>query len=220
MQPAGFVQRCRYHSPEDIFMKRALPGLLLWVLLCTALPALAHGDHGDQATLGAGSFMSGFLHPFTGWDHVVAMVAVGLWGAFLGRPALWVLPVVFPLVMAAGGFLGVVGVPLPGIELGIALSAVVLGVLVAAAARPPLWVAALLVGGFAVFHGHAHGAELPGAADPALYSLGFVLATGLMHAGGIAFGALSQWPAGRMAVRAGGGLIGLAGLGFVWAALN
>jgi urease accessory protein len=146
------------------------------------------------------------------------MVAVGLWGAFLGRPAIWVLPIVFPLVMAFGGFLGLVGVPLPGIEIGIALSAIVLGVMVAAAARPPLWVAAVLVGVFAVFHGHAHGTELPGAADPLLYSLGFVVATGLMHAGGIAFGALARWPAGRWVVRAGGGLIGLAGLSFLLAA--
>jgi urease accessory protein len=195
---------------------------LLAAALCAlaSAPAWAHGDHGDSAPLGSGSFATGFLHPFTGWDHVAAMVAVGLWGAFLGRPALWVLPIVFPLVMAFGGFLGLVGLPLPGIEIGIALSAVVLGVMVAAAARPPLWVAALLVGAFAVFHGHAHGTELPGAADPLLYSLGFVLATGLMHAGGIAFGGLSHWPAGRWAVRAGGGLIGLAGLSFLLAAVS
>jgi urease accessory protein len=189
------------------------------MILLTGM-AWAHGEHGDAAPLGGGSFMTGFLHPFTGWDHVAAMVAVGLWGSFLGRPAIWVLPIVFPLVMAFGGFLGLTGVPLPGIEIGIALSAVVLGVMVAAAARPPLWVAAVLVGGFAIFHGHAHGTELPGAADPLAYSLGFVLATGLMHAGGIAFGLLSRWPAGRWAVRAGGGLIGLAGLGFLLAAAS
>lgn len=193
-----------------------LLGLVLWGLL--SAPAWAHGDHGDSATLGGGSFATGFLHPFTGWDHMAAMVAVGLWGAFLGRPAIWVLPIVFPLVMAFGGLLGMTGMPLPGIEIGIALSAVVLGVMVAAAARPPLWVAALLVGAFAIFHGHAHGAELPGAADPLQYSLGFVVATGLMHAGGISFGALSRWPAGRWAVRAGGGLIGIAGLSFLLAA--
>ncbi len=188
----------------------------LWVAI--AAPAWAHGDHSASTPLGGGSFATGFMHPFTGWDHVAAMVAVGLWGAFLGRPAIWVLPIVFPLVMAFGGFLGLVGVPVPGIEIGIAVSAIVLGLMVAAAARPPLWLAALLVGVFAIFHGHAHGTELPGAADPLLYSLGFVIATGLMHAGGIAFGALAHWPAGRWAVRAGGGLIGLAGLGFLIAA--
>ena len=195
----------------------AVSGLALALILSSAA-AWAHGDHGDSAPLGGGSFASGFIHPFTGWDHVAAMVAVGLWGAFLGRPAIWVLPIVFPLVMAFGGFLGMVGVPLPGIEIGIALSAVVLGLMVATAARPPLWLAAMLVGAFAIFHGHAHGTELPGAADPLLYSLGFVLATGLMHAAGIAFGSLTRWPAGRWAVRAGGGLIGLAGLSFLLAA--
>jgi urease accessory protein len=204
---------------ENLYMTPQRQRLLILTLLfCLSLPAWAHGDHGDAAPLGGGSFMTGFLHPFSGWDHVTAMVAVGLWGAFLGRPAIWVLPVVFPLVMALGGFLGLVGVPLPGIEVGIALSAAVLGVMVAAAARPPLWVAALIVGGFAIFHGHAHGTELPSAADPLLYSLGFVMATGIMHAAGIAFGALVRWPAGRWAVRAGGGLIGLAGLGFLAAA--
>lgn len=201
-------------------MNRTNKGLLttaLWLL--ATLPAWAHGDHGDQAPLGGGAFVTGFMHPFSGWDHVAAMVAVGLWGAFLGRPAIWVLPLVFPLVMALGGFLGLVGVPLPGIEIGIALSAVVLGAMVAAAARPPLWMAASIVGVFAIFHGHAHGTELPGAADPLFYSLGFVIATGLMHVGGIAFGALVRWPAGLWTVRAGGGLIGLAGLGFLVAAL-
>lgn len=163
----------------------------------------------------AGGFYSGLLHPVLGWDHVVAMVAVGLWGAFLGSPAIWVLPVVFPLVMAFGGALGVVGVPLPAVETGIAASAVVLGLMVAAAARPPLWVAALIVAVFAVFHGHAHGTELPDAASPLAYSLGFVVATGLLHLCGIAFGLLVRWPAGRIAVRTGGGLIALAGVGFL-----
>lgn len=189
-------------------------------LAATALNVQAHGDHGDEAALGEGGFVTGFVHPLTGWDHIAAMVAVGLWGAFLGRPAIWVLPVVFPLVMALGGLMALLGVPLPGIELGIALSAVVLGVMVAAAARPPLWVAAAVVGCFAIFHGHAHGTELPAAADPLLFSLGFVMSTGLLHVAGIAFGALSHWPAGRWAVRAGGGVIGLAGVGFLLAALG
>ena len=109
--------------------------------------------------------MGGFAHPVFGPDHVIAMVAVGLWGAFLGAPAIYILPIVFPLVMAAGGVLGILGVPLPGVEIGIAVSAVMLGMMVALAAQPPLWVAAVLVGAFAIFHGHAHGAELPPGAD-------------------------------------------------------
>lgn len=189
--------------------------LVACVLLACALPVWAHGDAGDAA----GGFVAGFLHPLLGWDHVVAMVAVGLWGAFLGRPALWVLPVVFPLVMALGGMLGLLEVPLPGVNTGIALSAIVLGAVVALAARPPLWVAAVVVGAFAIFHGHAHGTELPDAANPLVFSLGFVIATGLLHVCGIGFGLLVRWPAGRVAVRVMGVLITLVGLAFLVGAL-
>jgi urease accessory protein len=185
-----------------------LPATLALVLL--AHPALAHTEAGI-----AGGLLSGFLHPILGPDHVIAMVAVGLWGAFLGAPAIWLLPIVFPLVMALGGVLGVLGVPLPAVEVGIALSAVALGAMVAFAARPPLWVAAVLVGAFAIFHGHAHGAELPAAANPLAYGIGFVAATGLLHLTGIAFGLLVRWPLGERAVRAGGGLIACAGLYFL-----
>ena len=143
------------------------------------------------------------------------MVAVGLWGAFLGNPAIWILPVVFPLVMAFGGAIGVAGIELPAVETGIATSAVILGAMVAFAARPPIWVAAVIVGAFAIFHGHAHGTELPAAANPLAYSLGFVIATGLLHLCGIAFGLLVRWPAGEVLVRAGGGMIALAGVGFL-----
>ena len=182
------------------------------LFLIALLLAGSAGAH--QGSL-AGGFGSGFMHPILGWDHVVAMFAVGLWGAFLGRPAIWLLPVVFPMVMAFGGALGVIGVPLPAVETGIAVSAMVLGAMVALAARPPLWVAALLVGVFAIFHGHAHGTELPSAANPLAYSLGFVLATGMLHLFGIAFGVLTKWPAGRAAVRATGASIALLGTGFL-----
>ena len=173
--------------------------------------ALAHSGGGLQ-----GGFVSGFTHPILGWDHVVAMVAVGLWGAFLRAPAIWLLPVVFPIVMAFSAALGVLGVALPAVEIGIAGSAVVLGLLVLLAARPPLWLAGLIVGVFAVFHGHAHGAELPEAADPVAYSVGFVLATGLLHLAGIAFGALGRWRVGRLLVRAGGGAVSVTGALFLF----
>jgi urease accessory protein len=175
----------------------------------TVAPGLAHSGSS------AGGFIGGFAHPLFGPDHVVAMVAVGLWGAFLGAPAIWLLPIVFPLVMAAGGALGILGVALPAVETGIAASAVVLGMMVALAAKPPLWVAAVLVGIFAIFHGHAHGTELPPGSDAVAYSFGFVIATGLLHLAGIAFGNLARWPAGRFAVRAAGGAIALAGLAFL-----
>jgi urease accessory protein len=159
--------------------------------------------------------VSGFTHPIFGLDHVAAMVAVGLWGAFLGQPAIWLLPVVFPLVMAFGGLLGISGVPVPAVEAGIAASALALGAMVALALRPPLWVAALLVGAFAIFHGHAHGTELPQAANPLAYGAGFVIATGLLHLSGIALGLLARWPAGVGAVRVGGGAIACAGIYFL-----
>lgn len=191
-------------------MNRSMSILAFMCLSLFGGAAVAHEGGGVT-----GGFISGFFHPILGWDHVAAMVAVGLWGAFLGRPAIWVLPVVFPMVMAFGGVLGVAGVLLPAVETGIATSAIVLGVMVVLAARPPLWVAAAVVGAFAIFHGHAHGTELPTAANPLAYSLGFVVATGLLHISGISFGLLARWPAGTVAVRAGGGVIALAGVGFL-----
>ncbi|MEM1111888.1 MAG: HupE/UreJ family protein [Pseudomonadota bacterium] len=184
--------------------------LFLAGLLIVSQAAIAH-EAGDVA----GGFSSGFMHPILGWDHVVAMVAVGLWGAVLGQPAIWILPVTFPLVMAFGGVLGVIGVPLPGVEIGIALSAIILGAMVLSAARPPLWLAAVIVAAFAIFHGHAHGTELPDAVSPLAYSLGFVLSTGLLHMCGIGFGLLTRWPSGTLLVRAGGGTIALAGALFL-----
>ena len=178
-------------------------------VLLSAIPAMAHTGSS------AGGFVGGFAHPLFGPDHVVAMVAVGLWGAFLGAPAIWLLPIVFPLVMAFGGVIGILGIPLPAVETAIALSAVVLGTMVALAARPPLWVAAVLVAAFAIFHGHAHGAELPPGADIVAYSVGFVVATGLLHLAGVAFGLFARWPAGRIAVRTAGGAIALAGVAFL-----
>ena len=187
-------------------IKRAssvLCGLAAFVL---AGPALAHTQTGD-----ASGFLSGFLHPILGPDHVVAMIAVGLWGAFLRSPAIWLLPIVFPLVMALGGALGMAQIELPAVETGIALSAVILGLCVAFAFKPPLWVAAIIVGAFAIFHGHAHGVEMPDAADAVSYALGFVIATGLLHLCGIAIGALALWPSGAVLVRGAGGLIAVAG---------
>jgi urease accessory protein len=191
--------------------RRRAIALAAAVLLIVAAFSPASAHTGSMS----GGFVGGFAHPLFGPDHVVAMVAVGLWGVLLGAPAIWLLPVVFPLVMAMGGVIGILGVPLPGVEIGIAISAIVLGAMVALAVRPALWVAAVLVGAFAIFHGHAHGAELPPGADAVAYSLGFVIATGLLHLAGIGFGTLARWPAGRMAVRAVGGAIALAGVAFL-----
>ena len=184
---------------------------LALALVLTASAASAHTGEGINS-----GFASGFWHPILGWDHVVAMVAVGLWGAFLGSPAIWALPVVFPLVMAFGGALGILGVPLPAVETGIALSGVILGLLIAFAVRAPVWVAAVIVGAFAIFHGHAHGTELPQQFNAYGYAIGFVIGTGLLHLAGIAFGALTRSEAGRVAVRGAGGLIAAVGAAFLF----
>lgn len=179
------------------------------IALLAATPACAHTGSVS------GGFVGGFAHPIFGPDHLIAMVAVGLWGTFLGPPAIYMLPVAFPLVMAAGGVLGIAGVPLPGAEIGIAISAIVLGLMVATEARPPIWMAVTIVGVFAIFHGYAHGAELPAGADAVAFSLGFVIATGLLHLTGIAFGLLARWPMGKAAVRTAGAVIACAGAVFL-----
>lgn len=186
--------------------------LLVSLLILLLLPPAAMAHTGEGLT---GGFLSGFVHPIRGWDHVAAMVAVGLWGTFLGRPAIWVLPVVFPLVMALGGAVGVIGLPLPGVETGIALSSVVLGALILGKAHLPLWSAAILVGLFAIFHGYAHGIELPTAANPVSFAIGFVFATGLLHLAGIGLGRVTALPRGAILVQAAGGLIAAAGTGFL-----
>ncbi len=176
----------------------------------TLLPsaALAHtgvGAH-DHAGLAAG-----FLHPVTGVDHVAAMVAVGLWAAALGGRAMLAVPAAFVGVLALGAAAGVAGLPLPGVEPMIAASVVVLGLLTAFAVRVPTAAAAALVGLFAVFHGFAHGAEMPDMASPALYGLGFVTATALLHAAGLGLGVLLPRVSG-LAARVAGGAVAAVGL--------
>jgi urease accessory protein len=183
-------------------------------VLAWAVPAYAHVGEGK-----ASGFLAGLRHPVSGLDHVLAMIAVGLWGAQLGAPAVWLLPVTFPMVMAFGGVLGLLGVKLPGVEIGIALSALLLGAMVLSEARPPLAAAAALVGVFAIFHGHAHGTELAVGESAILYSMGFVIATGSLHAAGIALGLVRRWPMGKAALRVAGAGVALGGVYFLWKAL-
>ena len=194
-----------------------MPRLRLAVL--AALPVLlAHGHAWAHPGLGVpAGFASGFLHPMSGLDHVVAMVAVGLWAATLGGAAMWVLPLAFPLVMAAGAALGMAGVPVPSPEVMIALSAVVLGLLVALAVRVPVAAAAAVVALFALFHGYAHGQELPENASALAYAAGFVAATALLHATGIGAGLLTRFPAGRAVVRLAGLAVAALGIAFLGA---
>jgi urease accessory protein len=180
-----------------------------------ANPAVAHTGTGLP-----GGFLSGFKHPFSGMDHLLAMVSVGLWGAFLGRPLIYVLPVVFPAMMVVGAIMGMFVVPMPPVEIGIALSVLVLGACIALSFKAPVWAASLVVAVFAVFHGYAHGKALPSAADPISYSAGFVLATGLLHVAGIGLGFLNDRPHGIVATRSIGAGIAVAGVWFLYGAIG
>lgn len=201
--------------PSRSTSTRLLTWAAAWVLFFVARSAGAHEEAGSAA-----GWVAGLRHPVSGLDHVLAMIAVGIWGAQLGAPAVWVLPVAFPMLMAVGGFLGLLGVALPGVEVAIGLSALLLGALIAVEARPPLAWAACLVAFFALFHGHAHGAELPPGESGVTYSIGFVMATGCLHAAGIGIGVVHRWAWGRRLLRLAGTAVALAGVVFVVRALS
>jgi urease accessory protein len=171
--------------------------------------------HAHLIQSGAGGLGSGFAHPLTGPDHFLAMFAVGLWGAQMGGRTVWTLPVTFPLIMVVGGIMGIAGLPLPGTEIGIALSIIALGSAIAARWKPPEWVALLLISIFAICHGYAHGSELPATADPADFAIGFVIATGMIHIFGIGVGLVLQKPFGGRLCRALGALVAAAGFYFL-----
>lgn len=195
-------------------MKRQ-PLQILALFTFAASIAWAHAE-----TMAADGFRNGFVHPFSGPDHLLAMLAVGLWGAQLGSPAVWLLPVTFPMIMALGGTIGLMGIQIPLVELGVASSAIALGACVLAEARPPLWMAAVLVGFFGIFHGNAHGTELPPGASGLMYSIGFVIATGSIHMAGVAIGLVHRWKSGQVALRVAGAAVGLAGCVFLWDAVS
>jgi urease accessory protein len=175
-------------------------------VLALQSPALAHvGFHPH-------GIADGIAHPFSGIDHILAMLAVGLWASQLGRPAWWLLPITFPVVMALGAALGFAGVTLPWTEIGIAVSVLVLGAVIAFAVTPSLAVSVALIAAFALVHGYAHGAELPAAASPLAYGLGFVAATVTLHGIGLGAGTLANHAAGRTAMRSAGAVIALAGI--------
>ena len=184
------------------------------LLTTYSVPAYAHDDAGA-----AGGVAAGFSHPFLGADHMLAMIAVGIWGAFLGKPLLVILPMVFPVMMTVGAALAMASIPFPPVELGIAISVIALGMLILTAARAAPFVACAVVAIFALFHGYAHGTELPATADPVGYSVGFVLATGLLHLGGIALGLLKDLKFGELGLRAAGAATAAAGAIFLIAGL-
>ena len=189
--------------------------LIILLILGRAQVAWAHVEGGQAA-----GFITGLQHPWSGLDHVLAMIAVGLWGAQLGSPALWMLPIAFPMMMAMGAMMGLIGIPVPGVEIGIALSAIVLGAMILGEVRPKLAIAIAMVGIFAIFHGHAHGTELPEGQSGLLYSMGFVIATGCLHGLGVLLGLANHLPAGRLALRGAGTFIAVMGVVFLWNAVT
>ena len=190
-----------------------------WRSLAISLLAglLAQAAQAHTETMVGGGFVRGFLHPFNGGDHLLAMVAVGIWGAVLGAPLLWVLPVTFPMLMVLGAVAALAGLTLPAIEPGIAVSVLVLGGAIAAFWRAPLPAAVAVVAFFGFLHGFAHGRELPVAASPAAYATGFVLASGLLHGAGILIGTVRAVPRGDLVLRVIGAGIALFG---AWLLVN
>jgi urease accessory protein len=188
-------------------MNVSSPRLRLLALFATLLPACVWAHPADQAAHDA---IEGMVHPFTGVDHILAMIAVGLWAVRLGRGATFTLPLVFPLMMLAGGWFASAGLLLPALEPMIALSVITFGVLIAAGLQLPLFASALLVGVFAVFHGYAHMNESMSGALGA-YSAGFVLSTFVLHLLGIAIGAAMSQTTSKAMLRTSGSLIALAG---------
>lgn len=145
-----------------------------------SLPALAH----DSVLHSMNALQDGFLHPFTGLDHLLAMLAIGIWAAQQKHARTWLIPASFPLMMVVGGALALAGIALPGVEHGIAASVLILGLLISFAVKLPVSAGMALVSIFAVAHGYAHGQEMPVNESAVLYGAGFVLATALIHAAG------------------------------------
>ena len=187
--------------------------LVAAALVATAMPAFAHTGVGAHGGLAAG-----FTHPLLGLDHLLAMIAVGLFAAACGGKALWLVPLAFVAMMAGGGTLAMAGIQVPMVELGIALSVVVLGAAVALRLSLPVAGAMALVGAFALFHGHAHGAEIPAGASALTYAAGFIAATAMLHGIGIAIGIAAGYGSrrtGQWAVRSAGSVMALAGVGML-----
>lgn len=201
------------HDPKPRARGAERAGFATTVALAVALllfsPRTAVAHITQEMT---GGFGQGFAHPLTGPDHFLAMFAVGIWGAQMGGRAIWTLPVTFPLIMAAGGLVGMAGLPLPHVELGIALSILALGTAIALRWHPIEAVALTLIGVFAVCHGYAHGVELPTAADPADFAAGFVIATGLIHLLGIGVGLTLGKPFGGRLAQTLGAVIAAGGV--------
>jgi urease accessory protein len=193
------------NRPTGIIACAAVMGLAL------TAPALAHTGVGAHSH----GFAAGFLHPLMGLDHLLAMLGVGVWAAQLGKRGTWLVPAAFVAVMIAGAGLALAGAPLPMVEFGIAGSVLMIGALIAFGTRMPVGLAMGLVGLFALFHGHAHGTELPGFAHPAVYGAGFAAATALLHVAGMGIALAVRQRAAKLPFRVAGAAVAAVGGGLL-----
>jgi len=197
--------------------KKVFRSVILTMLL-SMIPSVVYAHDGSNVPFGG--FLSGLVHPVLGYDHLLAMLSVGILSAQIGGRAIWTVPATFVSVMALGGALGLIDIGLTSTELGIAASLVLLGLIIAAERRLPILLAMAGVGFFAVFHGYAHGTEMPTTAEPALYAAGFLTGTALIHIAGLVIGDIAKhYEQGKVALRVGGGLIAMVGVLFIFGVL-
>ena len=198
---------------KKTFSSRLFTALAI-VCAISIIPSTVYAHEGSDMPLGG--FLSGLVHPVLGYDHLLAMLSVGILSAQIGGKAIWTVPATFVSVMAVGGALGLIDIGLSVTEIGIALSLVILGSVIASERRFPTWLAMIGVGFFAIFHGYAHGTEMPQTAEPFLYAFGFLVGTAMIHIAGVVVGDISKhYQRGPLILRIGGGLIALIGILFV-----
>ena len=189
-------------------------GVVVGLLLCL-LPTTVYAHDGSNVPFGG--FLAGLVHPVLGYDHFLAMLSVGILSAQIGGRAIWTVPATFVGVMAGGGALGLLGPGFNFIELGIAVSLIILGIVIAAERRLAIGVAMVAVGVFATFHGYAHGSEVPTTAEPFLYALGFLTGTALIHILGVVIGDVAKhYEKGKMILRGGGAMVAFIGVLFAF----
>ena len=182
------------------------------------IPGVAYAHDGSNVPFGG--FLSGLVHPVLGFDHLLAMLSVGILSAQIGGRAIWTVPATFVSVMALGGALGLIDIGLTSTELGIAASLVLLGLIIAAERKLPILLAMAGVGFFAIFHGYAHGTEMPTTAEPVLYAAGFLTGTALIHIAGLVIGDIAKhYESGKIVLRVGGGVISMIGVLFIFGVL-
>lgn len=192
---------------------RIVSPILLGILM-GLFPSVVYAHDGTPVPFGG--FLSGLVHPVLGYDHLLAMLSVGILSAQIGGRAIWTVPATFVCVMAIGGALGLIDIGLTSSELGIAASLVLLGLIIAAERKLPILLAMVGVGFFAIFHGYAHGTEMPTTAEPVLYALGFLTGTALIHIAGVVIGDIARhYERGKMILRFGGGFISIIGVLFI-----